>query len=104
MRLPILDGYRAASIIFVLCGHLLPLGPKTWRFNEAIASLGMTMFFSLSGFLIASQLLRDQHVGRFLVRRMARIWPLVLIYTLVVYVALQFAPDRFVFTNLFLVN
>jgi peptidoglycan/LPS O-acetylase OafA/YrhL len=104
MYLPVLDGYRAASIIFVLCGHLLPLGPKAWRLNESAAALGMTMFFSLSGFLIASQLLNDQNVGRFLIRRAARIWPLVLAYTTIVYFIVQTDADKFLFTNLFAVN
>jgi peptidoglycan/LPS O-acetylase OafA/YrhL len=104
MRLPVLDGYRAASIILVLCGHLLPLGPKAWRLNETAAALGMTMFFSLSGFLIASQLLNDQNVGRFLLRRVARIWPLVLAYTTIVYFVVQIDADRFLFTNLFVIN
>lgn len=103
-RLPALDGYRAASILLVLSAHLLPLGPKSWQLNEAVAALGMTMFFSLSGFLIAGQLLNDQHIGRFLVRRISRIVPLVLLYTLVVYVFLNYDPAKLLFTNLFLVN
>jgi peptidoglycan/LPS O-acetylase OafA/YrhL len=104
MRLPILDGYRAASILFVLWGHLLPLGPKAWKLNESVATLGMTMFFSLSGFLITSQLLKDQHVGRFLLRRIARIWPLVGAYTLIVYVLVDYSPEKLLLTNLFVVN
>jgi peptidoglycan/LPS O-acetylase OafA/YrhL len=103
-RLDALDGYRAVSISLVLSAHLLPLGPKTWQLNEAVAALGMTMFFSLSGFLIANQLLNDQHIGRFLVRRISRIVPLVLLYTSVVYILLNYDPAKFLFTNLFVVN
>ncbi len=104
MRIPILDGYRAASIIFVLCGHLLPIGPKAWRLNEAVAALGMTMFFSLSGFLIASQLLKDQHIGRFLVRRAARILPLAFAYCAVAFLILSCNPAAMLFSSLFLIN
>jgi len=103
-RFPALDGYRAASILLVLSGHLLPLGPKLWRLNEAVAALGMTMFFSLSGFLIATQLLNDQDVGRFLVRRLSRILPLALVYTFVVYVVLYYEPVKMLITDLFVVN
>src|SRR2546430_17014614 len=99
-RLPALDGYRAISILLVLAAHLLPLGPKLLRLNEAVAALGMTMFFSLSGFLIADQLLKDQDVRRFLLKRISRIWPLVLIYTFVVYLLLAFQPDKLLFINL----
>jgi peptidoglycan/LPS O-acetylase OafA/YrhL len=103
-RFPALDGYRAASILLVLSGHLLALGPKPWRLNEAVAALGMTMFFSLSGFLIATQLLSDQNVGRFLTRRLSRILPLLLVYTFVIYVVLYYEPVKMVFTDLFVVN
>jgi peptidoglycan/LPS O-acetylase OafA/YrhL len=29
-HLPILDGWRALSILLVMAGHLLPLGPQSW--------------------------------------------------------------------------
>lgn len=104
MRLPVLDGYRAASIIFVLFGHLIPLGPKAWELNECAARLGMTMFFSLSGFLIATQLRHDARVGQFLLRRMARIWPLALAYTGIVYLVLQYEPEKFLASSFFAID
>ena len=75
-RLVLLDGWRALSIIAVLAGHWLPLGPARWQLNEALAAIGMALFFTLSGFLITRLLLRDPHVGRFLIRRIFRIVPL----------------------------
>jgi peptidoglycan/LPS O-acetylase OafA/YrhL len=103
-KFPPLDGLRALSIVFVLAGHLLPIGPKSWQLNESVAALGMTTFFSLSGFLIATQLLRDDNVGRFLIRRASRILPLAFAYTFFVYAILQLEPAKLIFTNLFLVN
>jgi peptidoglycan/LPS O-acetylase OafA/YrhL len=103
-KLPPLDGLRALSILFVLAGHLLPIGPKSWQLNETVAALGMTTFFSLSGFLIATQLLRDDNVGKFLIRRASRILPLAFAYTFFVYAILQLEPVKLIFTNLFLVN
>jgi peptidoglycan/LPS O-acetylase OafA/YrhL len=72
----ILDGWRALSIVCVLAGHLLPLGPGRWGLNGAVAATGMVIFFNLSGFLIARMLLRDPHVASFVIRRLFRIIPL----------------------------
>lgn len=72
----ILDGWRALSILCVLAGHLLPLGPSHWGLNGAVAATGMVVFFNLSGFLIARMLLHDPHVPSFVIRRLFRIIPL----------------------------
>ena len=71
-----LDGWRAVSILAVLAGHLLPLGPSRFQMNAAVAASGMAIFFTLSGFLIASILRNDPNVRRFLVHRIFRIVPL----------------------------
>lgn len=75
-RVRVLDGWRAVSILLVLAGHMLPLGPKGWELNGSIAASGMAIFFTLSGFLITNVLLRNPDVPAFLVRRLARIVPL----------------------------
>lgn len=75
-RLKMLDGWRAISILTVLAAHMLPLGPSRWGINGSAGVFGMAVFFTLSGFLIVSILLRDADIGRFLVRRVARIVPL----------------------------
>ncbi|KRB85618.1 hypothetical protein ASE00_02170 [Sphingomonas sp. Root710] len=75
-RIEILDGWRALSILFVLAGHLLPLGPKAWQLNSAFALSGLALFFVLSGFLITRFLLEKQDVADFLRRRLFRIVPL----------------------------
>jgi peptidoglycan/LPS O-acetylase OafA/YrhL len=75
-RLPVLDGWRGISILCVLAGHMLPLGPKFLQFNGMIATAGMSLFFILSGFLIVSMLIRNANVVSFLLRRVCRIVPL----------------------------
>ena len=75
-RFETLDGWRGISILLVLAGHLLPLGPRSWQMNGAIAATGMAIFFILSGFLITTILLRDQNIFTFLIRRFMRIIPL----------------------------
>lgn len=76
-RFAMLDGWRALSILLVLGGHLLPLGPKWLRLNEAVAAMGMAIFFTLSGFLITRFLAAEGATIRsFVVRRFFRIVPL----------------------------
>ena len=75
-RLDVLDGWRGISILLVLAAHLLPLGPKSWRFNEMAGPMGMALFFTLSGFLITRFLLHHDSVVDFLIRRFFRIVPL----------------------------
>lgn len=76
-RFAMLDGWRALSIMLVLAAHLLPLGPSSFQLNEAAASMGMALFFTLSGFLI-TRFLAAEHasVRTFVIRRFFRIVPL----------------------------
>ena len=83
-RLAVLDGWRGTSIVLVLACHLLPLGPKSWRLNEAAGPMGMALFFTLSGFLITRFLLRHSSIADFLIRRFFRIVPLAWLAMLVV--------------------
>jgi peptidoglycan/LPS O-acetylase OafA/YrhL len=83
-RIGMLDGWRAVSILLVLAGHMLPLGPKAWRLNESTATSGMSIFFTLSGFLIAGILIRNPSVPAFLAKRFARILPLAWLVLIVV--------------------
>ena len=99
-RLPMLDGWRAISIVSVLCGHLLPIGPKQWGLNAPIAAAGMAIFFTLSGFLIVTLLLRDQNILSFALKRVARIVPLAWV-TLAVVLSACGAPLGFWIANCF---
>lgn len=92
-RFSSLDGWRGLSILFVLVGHLFPLGPKAWQMNAALAGAGMVLFFILSGFLITSILLRDQNIAHFLIRRFLRIVPLAWM-VIVISLALQSASAK----------
>lgn len=75
-RLQVLDGWRACSILMVIAGHWLPLGPAWLGLNAPVAAGGMAIFFTLSGFLITRFLLDRPEIGSFLVRRCLRILPL----------------------------
>ena len=82
-RLSVLDGWRGVSIISVLACHLLPLGPKSWGINPTAGPFGMALFFTLSGFLITSNLLHNPSVRSFFIRRACRILPLAYLYVCV---------------------
>lgn len=81
-RISALDGIRAASILLVLAAHALPLGPGQWQLNAMSGLMGMSLFFSLSGFLIVTLLSRNADALTFFVRRILRIIPAMLLYVL----------------------
>lgn len=74
---PQLDGLRAVSIILVLAAHT---ADPVW--SQLNGSLGVTLFFVISGFLITTLLLREEDahevvsLSRFYIRRVFRIVPL----------------------------
>jgi peptidoglycan/LPS O-acetylase OafA/YrhL len=103
-RLLSLDGLRALSIILVLAAHMLPLGPKWLQLNHTAGAMGMSLFFALSGFLIVSTLLRNSDVHGFLVRRLARIVPLALLYIVVLSMVGFIGLDAALWTMSFFLN
>ena len=86
-RLPSLDGMRALAIVLVVVGHGLgsiPVPPALVRLVSPVVRnghLGVSLFFSLSGYLITYLLLREraQHgaisLTAFYARRVLRIFP-----------------------------
>jgi peptidoglycan/LPS O-acetylase OafA/YrhL len=100
-RFAMLDGWRALSILLVLSAHLLPLGPKSLGINDAVAPMGMALFFTLSGFLI-TRFLAAEHasVRTFVIRRFFRIVPLSWLVCLIV-LPLNRAPAGTYFAHLF---
>jgi peptidoglycan/LPS O-acetylase OafA/YrhL len=85
-RIAAIDGVRALSILLVMAGHLIPLGPKPLMLNGAAAGGGMALFFILSGYLITRFLDRSQDLIDFLTRRFVRILPLAWLYFLVLFI------------------
>lgn len=79
-RFNVLDGWRGISILLVLAAHFLPLGPKPWHLNVGTGLLGMSLFFTLSGFLVTHFLINHHETMDFLIRRFFRIVPLAWLY------------------------
>jgi peptidoglycan/LPS O-acetylase OafA/YrhL len=95
IKIPYLDGLRGYSILAVVCLHstgelqlpnwLLPL-----RLMFANGALGVNIFFTISGFLITTLLLREWDLSgtisipAFYQRRIARIFPAAYLYIAVI--------------------
>ena len=103
-RFQVLDGWRGISILLVLLGHWFPLGPQAWQMNSTIAATGMVCFFILSGFLITNILLKDQHIGHFLTRRLLRIVPLAWLVMLITFSLTSSSIDIYLPHFLFYAN
>lgn len=95
-RIPCLDGLRAASIVLVLFAHARRTLPFYDQIPDALlkmfgnGTLGVMMFFAISGYLITTLLIRErEREGRidlpsFYQRRILRIFPAFYAYLLVV--------------------
>ena len=92
---PALDGIRAVGVLLVVAYHLAPAT------IDRGGTIGVTMFFTLSGFLITSLLLSEADrtgtvaLGRFYVRRALRLLPalFVLVGVVSAYAALAGRDD-----------
>jgi peptidoglycan/LPS O-acetylase OafA/YrhL len=91
--LPGLNGFRAIAALAVVFSHInLNLGKFGLDRGEGLqlANFGVTIFFTLSGFLITYLLLCEQleaatiSINKFYVRRILRIWPLYFLYVFIV--------------------
>jgi peptidoglycan/LPS O-acetylase OafA/YrhL len=81
-RNPALDGFRGLAVLLVICDHAhIPMGAAT---------VGVDLFFVLSGFLITSLLAKEYDqtgrigLGRFYLRRARRILPGLAILTIAI--------------------
>lgn len=108
-RIPTLDGWRAIAILSVLVHHAtLPFVARYpfLKFPE-YGVLGVDVFFALSGFLICSVLIREQHrkgridLGAFYIRRAFRILPLYFAFLLIVPLLAQVGGERISLTDWF---
>lgn len=87
---PELDGLRGLAILAVFLYHCHPRLQGTWLYAGSLWGWsGVSIFFTLSGFLITSNLLvardRPNYFHNFHARRALRIWPLYILLLAVVY-------------------
>lgn len=90
-KIPQLDGLRATAVLVVMVGHIIGYsGAASLSVLSEVASLGVDLFFVLSGFLITGILIRSKgsegYYSKFFGRRALRIWPLYYLFLLFLYV------------------
>jgi peptidoglycan/LPS O-acetylase OafA/YrhL len=89
LYIPTLDGWRAISIAFVIVSHVLVQSPLM----ISLGPLGVSIFFSISGYLICTLLLQERartgaiSLRGFYIRRIFRILPPAMTYLAVMLVA-----------------
>ena len=96
------DGLRLIGALLVLWSHMFALSGR-WepRFfqDHSFGNLGVLIFFSISGYLISASWHADPDVQRFLIKRILRMVPALVIsttitYTLVSAIGLLGFPDN----------
>jgi peptidoglycan/LPS O-acetylase OafA/YrhL len=110
--MPQLDGLRAFAVAGVLFAHFMPASLVD-RIDIPFGTLGVTLFFVLSGFLISEILLKQKSTGAplsknletFYIRRFLRIFPIYYLL-LVVLVVINFPGihDNFAWHFFYLTN
>lgn len=77
-RLANFDLIRIVAATFVVIGHSFPLTGNSGApsfLGMGLHTLGVKIFFCVSGYLVLDSWLRDAHLARFAARRMLRILP-----------------------------
>ena len=77
-RLNNFDTLRLAAALFVLISHqhaLTGMREPSVLNVHSLGGLGVLIFFSISGFLVAQSWQADPNVWRFALKRLLRIWP-----------------------------
>ena len=118
IHLPGLNGLRSIAALGVMFSHialeLKSFGVNPYLFgvnsvgNSAglmLAPYGVSIFFSISGFLITYLLLHERAIGsinikNFYMRRIFRIWPLYYLYFFIVIITLEFFKIDFPKTSI----
>lgn len=99
--LPGLNGLRAIAALSVILCHVFQelnaYGLKSSGMFNSFGIYGVTIFFTLSGFLITYLLLKEKEktktiaVKNFYMRRILRIWPLYFFFILIVLLVMKFS-------------
>lgn len=102
-RLSTLDGLRGVAILLVIGFHYFYATPNFYPFGDALkwfpifkyGYLGVELFFLISGFVIAMTLEKCSTPIEFVIRRLARIWPALLVCSIITFIVLETSTSRF---------
>jgi peptidoglycan/LPS O-acetylase OafA/YrhL len=95
-----LDGLRGVAIILVLFFHsfsrwseIIPgVAINFWLFNSGW--IGVYIFFLISGYVISLKSIRDFKFEKFIFKRYARLFPAMLLCSLLIYASSFWLPNR----------
>lgn len=101
-RIQYLDGHRGVAILLVLFFHAYTRWAEVMPFGAAYADiplfkygyLGVQLFFLISGFVILMTLEKCQKFSQFIYRRWLRLFPAMLICTLIIYLTESIFIER----------
>lgn len=100
-RLEYLDGLRAVAALIVVFFHYFQRFPAYYPYPPISISrylplgwIGVWLFFVISGFVISLTLHRCASLYEFAVRRFARLWPAMLLCSILTYLVLQLVPGN----------
>jgi peptidoglycan/LPS O-acetylase OafA/YrhL len=101
-RIEFLDGLRGIAILLVICFHAFAREIKVSSYNETYHDfplvkygyLGVELFFLISGFVILMSLEKNDSFFSFIYKRWLRLFPAMLIATVLVYSTSFFLYER----------
>ena len=101
-RIQFLDGLRGIAILLVIMYHaffrwhtILPYGDEFRQFPLFDHGwLGVQLFFMISGFVIFMSLERSQSFHGFMIKRWIRLFPAMLICSLIIFITAAFFHER----------
>ncbi|MBG1233843.1 acyltransferase family protein [Aestuariivirga litoralis] len=101
-RIESLDGLRGLAILFVIGFHAFARWPDLVPYHDAYAGLpvfaygwlGVNLFFLISGYVILMTLRKCDGLGTFIKRRWLRLFPAMLICSLIIFATASLLPDR----------
>ncbi len=102
-RISFLDGLRGVAIILVVFFHAYgnPYQFGRYPYGDTFAGVisygwvGVQLFFMISGFVIFMTLEKCRNFQEFICRRWLRLFPAMLMCSLIIYLTVPLFPDRF---------
>jgi peptidoglycan/LPS O-acetylase OafA/YrhL len=100
-RLQTVDGLRGVAILLVVGFHFFSAHQDLFPYGAVFSNVllfkygftGVDLFFIISGFVIALTLERCRSPFDFLLRRVIRIWPALVVSAIIVFVLLNVSPS-----------
>ena len=102
MRIQFLDGFRGLAILLVMLFHAYVPRPDVYPYGDSYAEfplfklgwLGVQLFFLISGFVIFMTLDKTETFKRFIFKRWLRLFPAMLIASVLIYSTLPIFHER----------